>query len=217
MLNLYEILEVSEKASKEIIEKAYKVLAKKYHPDLQKDENKKDAEIKMKQINEAYEVLSSDEKRKKYDLELKIKREEQIKIQLENEIKIEINNQEERIKKYENNLNKDKIENEQKQNMQILQNEMKRAYANAYNEHLRNLGYKVKEPWTFKRFIELVKGLAIFAAIIAILWFFPPTHKLIMDFYEHNDILKAAVRIISDIFVGIWNGIIRFLSTLFSF
>ena len=63
MLNLYEILEVSEKASKEIIEKAYKVLAKKYHPDLQKDENKKDAEIKMKQINEAYEVLSSDEKR----------------------------------------------------------------------------------------------------------------------------------------------------------
>ena len=37
---LYDILEVSEKASKEVIEKAYRVLAKKYHPDLQTDENK---------------------------------------------------------------------------------------------------------------------------------------------------------------------------------
>ena len=34
---LYEILEVSEKASQEVIEKAYKVLVKKYHPDLQKE------------------------------------------------------------------------------------------------------------------------------------------------------------------------------------
>ena len=37
---LYDILEVSEQASKEVIEKAYRVLAKKYHPDLQKDETK---------------------------------------------------------------------------------------------------------------------------------------------------------------------------------
>ena len=43
---LYDILEVSEKASKEVIEKAYRVLAKKYHPDLQTDENKIKAESK---------------------------------------------------------------------------------------------------------------------------------------------------------------------------
>ena len=41
MLNLYEILEVSQKASKEVIDKAYHVLAKKYHPDLQKETQKK--------------------------------------------------------------------------------------------------------------------------------------------------------------------------------
>ena len=54
MKNYYEILQVDEKASSEIIEKAYKVLVKKYHPDLQKDIKKKELlEDKLKQINEA--------------------------------------------------------------------------------------------------------------------------------------------------------------------
>lgn len=41
MKNYYEILEVNENASKEVIDKAYKVLAKKYHPDLQEEKIKK--------------------------------------------------------------------------------------------------------------------------------------------------------------------------------
>ena len=56
MKNYYEILEVDQKASKEVIEKAYKVLAKKYHPDLQEEKNRKNAEDKIKTINEAYEI-----------------------------------------------------------------------------------------------------------------------------------------------------------------
>ena len=67
MKTLYELLEVSETASKEIIEKAYKVLAKKYHPDLQEASSKTQAEEKMKKINEAYDVLSDESKRKRYD------------------------------------------------------------------------------------------------------------------------------------------------------
>ena len=69
--NYYEILEVNKNASPEIIEKAYKTLVKKYHPDLQKDENKNKYEEKIKKINEAYDILSDSEKRKKYDLNLK--------------------------------------------------------------------------------------------------------------------------------------------------
>ena len=70
MKNYYDELEVSKTASKEVIEKVYKVLAKKYHPDTTKEVDKQAAEEKFKIISEAYEVLSNDEKRNKYDLEL---------------------------------------------------------------------------------------------------------------------------------------------------
>ncbi len=60
----YETLEVPRTASKEEITKAYRKLARKFHPDINKT---KDAEEKFKTINEAYEVLSDPEKRKKYD------------------------------------------------------------------------------------------------------------------------------------------------------
>ena len=62
----YELLGVDKKASDADIKKAYRKLAKKYHPDLHPDD--KDAHEKFSEINEAYEVLSDPEKRKKYDM-----------------------------------------------------------------------------------------------------------------------------------------------------
>ena len=70
MKNYYELLEVSEKASQEVIKKAYITLVKKYHPDLQPDDKKKAAEEKIKEINEAYEILSDSAKRESYDRKL---------------------------------------------------------------------------------------------------------------------------------------------------
>lgn len=61
----YEVLGVSKSSTNADIKKAYKKLAKKYHPDL--NPNNKAAEEKFKEINEAYEVLGDEEKRKKYD------------------------------------------------------------------------------------------------------------------------------------------------------
>ena len=60
----YKILDVSKTASPEEIKRAYRRLARKYHPDVSKDAN---AEARFKEINEAYEVLKDEEKRKAYD------------------------------------------------------------------------------------------------------------------------------------------------------
>ena len=62
----YTILSVDREASKDDIKRAYRRLAKKHHPDLNKD-NQKEAEEKFKVVSEAYEVLSDPQKRANYD------------------------------------------------------------------------------------------------------------------------------------------------------
>lgn len=60
----YDVLGLSKEASKEEIKKAYRKLARQYHPDVNKEDN---ASEKFKEAKEAYEILSNDQKRQQYD------------------------------------------------------------------------------------------------------------------------------------------------------
>jgi len=63
--SLYETLEITDSASESEIKKAYRKLARQYHPDVNKDPS---AEEKFKEINSAYEILSDKEKKQQYDM-----------------------------------------------------------------------------------------------------------------------------------------------------
>ena len=221
MITLYEILEVSEKA--------YKVLAKRYHPDLQETANKEKAEIKMKEINEAYEILSDDTKRKAYDETLARKREEEkAKViakekqwQAEN---IYANTQYRNVTSQnrpiytqtnQQNVNdairRKQYEEELRQQQNAMRKNMQQAYENAYYDYLRSLGFKIKEGWTWEKTKALLMTIVIIVGIVMLLWVIPPTHDMLVNFYETNILIK----IIVDIILGIVNAIIELITGAF--
>ena len=211
--NYYDILEISKNASPEIIEKAYKTLVKKYHPDLQENDLKIKYEEKIKKINEAYEVLSDSEKRKNYDFNLK---NDEItiddynnlyneNINLKNEINILKNNLNNYKKNYNNNSinnynnNSDNAYNsmnniENKINQKI-NNAVNQAYYDAYIQDLKNRGYKIKYKKTFKDFLALILTILIIFSVGFILWNIPFTKNYLINLYNGNLALQFIVNI----------------------
>lgn len=212
MSNYYETLEVSEKASKEVIEKAYKALAKKYHPDLNID-NKKEAEQKMKELNEAYEVLIDDNKRANYDNILNKKRaiEEKKTKYTTNNAQQQITNQNternfEDYNKisYSNGYYTDNEDNffvntrnMDEKTRKKLQNKIQERYLEAYDAYLRERGYKLKYRWTPKRILTVVLAIIITILIFTILYFIPPIHELFQNLYEENIVIRLLVNLVS--------------------
>lgn len=193
--NYYEILEVDKNASPEIIKKAYTTLAKKYHPDLQNDDVKHLYEEKLKLINEAYETLSDEEKRKKYDLTIvdnyAMLEENLSKLSKENEF---LRNQ------YKNSFTEQKNSYNEPTNNATSQNNYKeeqirkareQAYHDAYIQDLKNRGYRIKykkEPKDyFKNFIAALLTILI----LLFLWQLP----FVRDFILKNSIIQEIINI----------------------
>ncbi len=208
--NYYEILEVDKNASPEIIEKAYKTLAKKYHPDLQEDNFKKDSEIKMQLINEAYETLSDPEKKKNYDISLSettISEDDISSILEENkELHRKINNFENERKNinnsdndeilyYNNNENINSIDYEQE-----LQRAREKAYHDAYIQDLKNRGYRIKYKKTPKEHFKNFFALLITILILFLLWQIPFIQNFFKNMYYENAIVKILVDTILGLF-----------------
>ena len=194
--NYYDILQVNRNASPEIIEKAYKVLAKKYHPDLYPDENKKYAEETLKQINEAYEVLSDSQKKKIYDESL-----------INNENLNEQNNTEQYNKKKDENIvNRQQnielqkqIKYEQELEKQVEAARQK-AYYDAYIQDLKNRGYKIKYKKSLKDYIKSFIALVITVLTLFIIAQIPLVKSFLFDLYNENEIIKLLVDFIINLF-----------------
>ncbi|MGD9678916.1 MAG: DnaJ domain-containing protein [Vulcanibacillus sp.] len=112
-MTYYDLLEVKNNASDEVIRMAYKALAKKYHPDTTM-ENKEEAEVIMKQINEAYEVLTDQDKRRRYDEYLFGKSNENEEINKEKMNEEESNNSQDNNANYGNDNIYNKMEDNRK-------------------------------------------------------------------------------------------------------
>lgn len=211
MKNYYEILEVDRKASKEIIEKAYKTLAKKYHPDVQEQNQKVKAEEKMKLINEAYSVLSNEEQRYEYDQQLEentisaekyqelVNENIELKRKIQNNTTNKIQNQNQPNINYSQVYNNSKTYNQQEYNTKINQ-AVNQAYHDAYIRDMKDRGYKIKYKKDFnyyvRNFVALVLTITIFLVIVQI----PFIKKFFINMYEENILIRTFVDEFKQIF-----------------
>lgn len=228
MVTIYDLLEVSEKASKEEIEQAYQKLILRYHknPKLT-DEQNANNELVLNKLKIAYEILIDDEKRAKYDKDISKKRAEELiknvsvsKEEPEEKKQVENSNNttvkpklEETIKQEEVTLSEEEkkelkkaAEQEFKINLKKAkkaEEEYNKAYNEAYNNYMRKLGYKVKEPMTLKRLFNTI--IIIIAIIVTcfIFWLIPPVRNMLIDLYNENIIIKSLVDIVRLLFGSI--------------
>ncbi len=194
--NYYEILEVDKHASQDIIKKAYTTLAKKYHPDLQPEEQKEKAQKQLQLINEAYEVLSKPEKREEYNKILQKstisqetynsifeenKKLKNIIYELENEI---YNNN----SFYNNKLNTQ--ENLSNNNIDLNNSNSNNNYYTEEDSQINNYNSYNYSKSKIKYFLKnLLKNLiAILGTIFVlyILWHIPFIKKIIEENYVFN-------------------------------
>ncbi len=191
MKNYYEILEVDKNASDEIIEKAYKTLVKKYHPDLQKNSKNQN---KMQQINEAYEILSNDFKRREYDEKIQ---KQSVPIEEYNKIIQENNKLKKDLRMIANQDNKIRNQN-QFEEMSIVQRyyqQIKKATRQTQMQSNRK-----KTSISFEKAKKIIVGIIIFSIIGIILASIPFTRKFFVDLYNKNVVIKFFVDIIIETF-----------------
>ncbi len=200
----YAILQVNYNASPEIIDKSYKVLAKKYHPDLQNDINKDKYTELFKEINEAYEILSNIKTRQEYDIHFsnsKISENDFNKVLAENRmLKEELNNIMHNINTSKqsnrapnqntNNINSSKQQytnNTQSNYQENLDAIRQQAYYDSYITDLKNRGYKIRYKKSFKDYLKSAIALIITIIVLFIIIQIP----FVRDFLNNNIIFRA--------------------------
>ena len=211
MKNYYEILEVDKNASQEVIEKAYKTLAKKYHPDLQQGQAKFESAEKMKIINEAYDVLSDSNKRSQYNEELQteqlrnkgISREEQERIIQENYIlKQQLNNRGGAARQQQQPVDEGSIMNMTRIFEQQVRAAREKAYQDAYIQELKDRGYKIRYKHDLKYHLKFIAIIAIMICVCFVIYQIPFVKNFFINLYNENYVFQAIVDIFKNTFTS---------------
>lgn len=206
--NYYEILQIDKNASPEIIEKAYKTLAKKYHPDLQDEAHKKEAEEKFKIINEAYQTLSNPQLKASYDqnmIDNNISQEQYEEMYKQNQIlKNELNNLHRQQTNQHSNPNnnmynnvnstQDTPEKRYKRDLEYekqLERARQQAYHDAYIQDLKNRGYKIRYKKTFKEYLKNLFALCIAILFLIFILNLPFVKSFFYDLAQNNPLLYS--------------------------
>ncbi len=214
MKTLYDDLEVSRSASKEVIEKAHRTLVKRYHPDLQPTEaDRKKAEEKMKVINLAYDTLGDEEKKKAYDAEL-LEQEEAARIEKENRNRQAANynnqsygynnaQQAQRVNASDA-YRKNVVHNNQDANSGI---QFDFENYNYYKDPNGNI-YRVAKKWSLNKTLYLLVALGILNTMMGILMLIPPARDIVIDSYINNVLIRLVFNAFEVIF-GIFGKVLQ--------
>ena len=206
MKNYYEILEVDKNASQEVIEKAYRALAKKYHPDLQQGSKQAEYAEKMKIINEAYDVLSDNFKRQQYNQKLHddqlqnqtISREEQERIMQENyALKQQLNRM---GNNKQQQVDEGTIINMSRVLEQQIRAARRQAYHDAYIQDMKSRGYKIRYKHDLKYYLKLLILIASTILIVFVICQIPFVKNFLTNLYEENVVFRAIVDIFKNTF-----------------
>lgn len=200
MKNYYEILEVDIHASKEIIDKAFKTLAKKYHPDTQDESKKVWAEEQFKLLNEAYEVLSDKIKREEYTKELEFNKNSQINaLMLRNaDLEVQIENLQMELEELKHpSASQSSFEDSNYQKKTPYQNQVyERPYTNEPQYTPQNYeSYYHPIKAKLKSLLAFCFTLFIIIFIAFLIWKIPYTHDLLVKFYEDNSVIQSIIKL----------------------
>ena len=188
MKNYYEILEVDKNASEEVIEKAYKTLAKIYHPDLQNNSN---SQNKMQQINEAYEILSNDFKRREYDEKIQ---KQSVSVEEYNKIIQENNRLKQDLQKVTTNNNISNLNQ-----IDSLQ------FARRYYSKIKRASEQPQIQYNRKKInvsFEKIKRLIIYILILFVIGILLATIPVSRNFFINLYNTNTAIKLIVDIIIG---------------
>ena len=171
MKNYYEILEVNPRASEEVIKKAHQVLIKKYHPDLYVGVEREKAEEKIRNINEAYKILSDDFLREQYDKELQ--KEEDIYNQ-------RVYKQKEKNTNYKaDNKKKNRKEDYAQEQMPTHNVGTFMSLVDLVSVTFKNMPKREKRKLQKEDFIAGGLTILIVGILIVVLWFIPATNGFV--------------------------------------